>query len=250
MANRAKPRFNSDWRKKEANLAVVKYTKEEIIKIYRESAMPESLNSATELVSIHCLPPCSTGSGISGCVNSRRFNIIKEALPEWYQEEDDVYANNVEIEEEYSKIDVKYENSIKKVVEEEEKYPDWDDPGVNEEEPRSPELIIYPKILIENFVAEGNPFACIIIAHSIISDDSIITNPASIPFERVWYYKDPQNSVQGPFSTIEMFNWSAAGYFSSNLQIAHSMPVNFFSLQMYILQEKYKNLSNNIDKHL
>ena len=34
-----------------------------------------------------------------------------------------------------------------------------------------------------------------------------------------WYYRDPQGTVQGPFTTKEMSDWFDAGYFQSNLPI-------------------------------
>ena len=37
--------------------------------------------------------------------------------------------------------------------------------------------------------------------------------------DRVWYYTDTQNVVQGPFSSIEMFTWYRSGFFPANLPI-------------------------------
>eukprot|EP01022_Parablepharisma_sp_SALTPOND_P001226 TRINITY_DN105887_c2_g1_i1.p1 TRINITY_DN105887_c2_g1~~TRINITY_DN105887_c2_g1_i1.p1 ORF type:complete len:675 (-),score=35.28 TRINITY_DN105887_c2_g1_i1:63-1925(-) len=37
--------------------------------------------------------------------------------------------------------------------------------------------------------------------------------------DRVWYYKDIQNCIQGPFTSIEMYVWYKAGYFPHNLPL-------------------------------
>ncbi|XP_030379364.1 GIGYF family protein CG11148 [Scaptodrosophila lebanonensis] len=35
----------------------------------------------------------------------------------------------------------------------------------------------------------------------------------------LWFYRDPQSNVQGPFSAIEMTEWYRAGYFNENLSV-------------------------------
>jgi hypothetical protein len=40
--------------------------------------------------------------------------------------------------------------------------------------------------------------------------------------KKVWWYRDPQGVVRGPFSTTEMKAWADKGYFSSGLEIALS----------------------------
>lgn len=40
--------------------------------------------------------------------------------------------------------------------------------------------------------------------------------------KKVWWYRDPQGVVRGPFSTTEMSAWSGKGYFSAGLEIALS----------------------------
>ena len=37
--------------------------------------------------------------------------------------------------------------------------------------------------------------------------------------DRVWYYEDTQRSLQGPFTSIEMYMWHKAGYFFSELPL-------------------------------
>ena len=249
MADRMRNKGKQSQFKKEKNPAVKKYNREEILRFYSDSPLPVLHSLATDLISSPSLPPCTLENPVFSCQNSRRPQGSAELLPEWYTDESFQKVKSLkleEIEEEYSKVDVKYEESIKKPIEEDENYPEWDDPKENTNEATSPEVIIYPLSLIQSSANEGNPFACIIMAHSITNEDNVITNPYSIPFEQVWYYKDPQNNIQGPFTTIDMFNWSAAGYFSSNLQIAHSSPYHFFSLKMYVLQEKYKSLASSL----
>ena len=250
MVDRPKVKHHHDWRTRETNLASLTYTKDQFLKLFTESPLPVDLNAPPELLSHQCLSPILSQRAQALCSNSRKSNTSKESLPEWYLEEasspikSKLKPEDIDtIEEQYSKVDVQYENSIKAPVEEDSKYPDWDDPN-DEEEVSS---ISYPTSLISRHVKEGNPFASIIMTHSLHTDGQVILDSGSIPFEKVWFYKDPQNSTQGPFSTIEMFNWSAAGFFNSMLQIAHSSPDHFFSLQMYILQETAKQI-NNITK--
>ncbi len=38
--------------------------------------------------------------------------------------------------------------------------------------------------------------------------------------DRVWYYKDIQNCIQGPFTSIDMYMWYKAGYFPSDLPVS------------------------------
>ena len=242
MADRGKFKQKHDWRIKETNQSSCKYLVKDILKLFNPNSIA-NFSAPEEIYSNECLMPILNDKLVSGCINSRKNISNKEPIPEWYTEDAFVITgNNInveEIEEKYSQVDVKYEASIKITAEEDEKLPDWDDPC--EEESTS---ISYPVSLVTEHANEGNPFACIIMAHSIHFDGQIIPDPSSIPFEKVWYYKDPQNTVQGPFSTIEMFNWSAAGFFNSKLQVAHSSPLHFFALQMYILQEKCKQIPN------
>ena len=53
---------------------------------------------------------------------------------------------------------------------------------------------------------------------------SSTTTPATAPptDKKVWWYRDPQGVVRGPFSTTEMKAWSDKGYFSGGLEIALS----------------------------
>ena len=45
---------------------------------------------------------------------------------------------------------------------------------------------------------------------------------ASVSEKKVWWYRDPQGVVRGPFSTTEMRAWSEKGYFSGGLEVALS----------------------------
>lgn len=48
--------------------------------------------------------------------------------------------------------------------------------------------------------------------HLSVPGHMIGTNP-----NELWFYRDPQSNVQGPFSAIEMTEWYRAGYFNENL---------------------------------
>jgi hypothetical protein len=238
-------KVKSDWRRKPVNHAGKRYTKEEVLKGFSEDLpMPKSL-TAEDLVIVDCQKPLG-GVSISVIVNnSKKEPSGREKIPEWYLD-DEEQAKVEDFEEEFSKIDVKYEEKTKNLLEDDEKIPEWE--GYDEKEDEN-EVIAYPLTLIKKFAVEGNPFAGIIISNSTEDEGNLITNPNSIPFEKVWFYKDPQNNTQGPFSTIDMFNWSAAGYFGNNLQIAHSTPCHFFALKMYILQERCKMYLNGVDSN-
>ena len=237
-----------DWRRKQLNQAGKKYSKEEVLKRFSENMQKIAIFAPVDIVLSQLEPP---NRGVSGSVivsNSKKDMGSREKIPEWYCEDEDEDEDKKvfqDIEEEFSKVDVKYEEKVKGLTEEDEKIPEWDDYEEKEEEAEG-EVIIYPSFLVKKFVSEGNPFASIILTNSTETEDSLATNPNSIPFEKVWYYKDPKGKIQGPFSTIDMFNWSAAGYFANNLQIAHSAPCHFFALQMYILQERCKGDAYNL----
>uniref|UniRef100_A0A915KTZ3 GYF domain-containing protein n=1 Tax=Romanomermis culicivorax TaxID=13658 RepID=A0A915KTZ3_ROMCU len=48
--------------------------------------------------------------------------------------------------------------------------------------------------------------------------------------DSTWYYKDPSDTCQGPFSSEMMANWFAAGYFTMQLMIRPAFEPNFTSL--------------------
>lgn len=43
----------------------------------------------------------------------------------------------------------------------------------------------------------------------------------------LWFYRDPQSNVQGPFSAIEMTEWYRAGYFNENLYVRRISDTRF-----------------------
>lgn len=45
---------------------------------------------------------------------------------------------------------------------------------------------------------------------------------ASVSEKKVWWYRDPQGVIRGPFSTTEMRAWSDKGYFTGGLEVALS----------------------------
>lgn len=42
-----------------------------------------------------------------------------------------------------------------------------------------------------------------------------------------WFYKDPQGTLQGPFSSQEMAEWFGAGYFTMNLLVRRGRSAAF-----------------------
>ncbi len=45
-----------------------------------------------------------------------------------------------------------------------------------------------------------------------------------------WFYLDPQNQIQGSFSSEQMAGWFAAGYFTLNLMIKRGVDDKFLPL--------------------
>lgn len=78
------------------------------------------------------------------------------------------------------------------------------------------------KSQLASFSTAGNPFAKILLFTGKSGDDhSKFYFPAeSKVYERLWFYKDPQERTQGPFSCLEMYNWVTKGCFPDSLQIA------------------------------
>lgn len=54
--------------------------------------------------------------------------------------------------------------------------------------------------------------------------------------DKQWFYKDPQNTVQGPFSSADMERWFLAGYFTGNLPVKR-LGENQFSTIQYLTNE-------------
>jgi len=49
--------------------------------------------------------------------------------------------------------------------------------------------------------------------------------------EHSWFYRDAQGSVQGPFTTSQMYLWHRAGYFTAGLQIRFTENGTFLPLR-------------------
>ena len=53
-----------------------------------------------------------------------------------------------------------------------------------------------------------------------------------------WFYLDPQNQIQGSFSSEQMAGWFAAGYFTLNLMIKRGCDEKFLPLGKFIMEDK------------
>jgi hypothetical protein len=137
----------------------------------------------------------------------------------------------------YSRIDELMEIKLKQKAEEpEEPTPEWDEPGPVEE-PRV--LQKYHSEVIKKQLSEGNPFCSILLDGVTMDQDSFICpSPSSKAYEKVWFYKDPQGEVQGPFNSVEMFNWYAAEYFNEDLEVSYTSKLQFMALSFFIEQQK------------
>jgi hypothetical protein len=49
--------------------------------------------------------------------------------------------------------------------------------------------------------------------------------------DKQWFYLDPQNTVQGPFSSADMERWFAAGYFTILLPVKRMGETQFSTIQ-------------------
>jgi PERQ amino acid-rich with GYF domain-containing protein len=55
--------------------------------------------------------------------------------------------------------------------------------------------------------------------------------PPVIIDDKQWFYKDPQNTIQGPFSSADMERWFAAGYFTILLPVKRLGETQFSTIQ-------------------
>lgn len=69
------------------------------------------------------------------------------------------------------------------------------------------------------------------VSHGAPNIPQNVLPPAVSPSSmEVWYYRDPQGSVQGPFSNPEMALWCSQGYFSGSLLLRRECDKIFISL--------------------
>ena len=60
--------------------------------------------------------------------------------------------------------------------------------------------------------------------------------PSVIIDDKQWYYKDPQNTVQGPFSSADMERWYAAGYFTMSLPVKRLGEQQFSTIEQLVTE--------------
>jgi hypothetical protein len=177
---------------------------------------------------------------------------------------------DLDLEEKYSAIDVQFEAKLKAALVEDDTCPEWDEPAEPTELPKMPDRHAllkgkteYPAyipqqlpmqrvngketggrqglaalISIEGLMQEqlttGNPFAPILMEHHAPDHRDFATPTShSSAYEKTWYYKDPNLATQGPFDSIQMFNWYAAGFFKPDLPLSTSSRGPFIPLAMY-----------------
>jgi GYF domain len=159
-------------------------------------------------------------------------------------------------EEKFTKIDLQVEEKLKSLVTEDDyAIPEWDEPAKEEftfEPIKVPKPVapIYESNLLRYHFAIGNPFAQTLIDFGIPYGKNAITfNLGSKPFEKIWYYKDLEAHVHGPFSTLEMFGWTIRNCFPPDLEIAignslYFVPMNIFNSAPQIPEPEYYNKKN------
>ena len=157
--------------------------------------------------------------------------------------------------EQYSQIDREMDKKLKQEEEPEETLPEWalptavtpsaplkppemptapasfpalPTPSLPEFDTRAPRFFVD---LLQEQIKTRDPFAKLIFTSGVADAKGFICCiPYSLPLEKAWYYKDPQGRVQGPFSSIDMYNWNLVGYFSPSLQVAWRSNALFLSL--------------------
>ncbi|CAJ1368825.1 unnamed protein product [Effrenium voratum] len=60
--------------------------------------------------------------------------------------------------------------------------------------------------------------------------------------ERCWYYKDPSQRIQGPFTTSQMQHWQQVGYFKPELPIRFRESGNFYRLDLLYPEAPFSQL--------
>ena len=97
-----------------------------------------------------------------------------------------------------------------------------------------PRLPRYHVSVLRDKVQRGDPFAFILLESGLTDSCGFMSQPpTSQAYEKVWFYKDPHGVTQGPFTSVEMFNWNAAGYFSMSLLVAVGACAHFHPLLHY-----------------
>ena len=147
--------------------------------------------------------------------------------------------------EQYSQIDREMEKKLKQEEDPEETLPEWALPSALTPaadttapavltSPVAPSVLPAPSLpefdtraprffvdLLQEQIKARDPFAKLIFTSGVADAKGFICCiPYSLPLEKAWRYKDPQGRVQGPFSTIDMYNWNLVGYFAPSLLVA------------------------------
>lgn len=65
---------------------------------------------------------------------------------------------------------------------------------------------------------------------NVASNNKLIVVPLNHEDAYKWFYRDPQGEVQGPFSSQEMYEWFASGYFSIDLLVRRGCDERFSQL--------------------
>lgn len=109
-------------------------------------------------------------------------------------------------------------------------------PGIEKQPPKEAK----PKIPMEKLLsrifppmAKYNQFLIFSIFTNKFNFESLV---------EAWYYKDPYDQIQGPFSSENMDIWNTQGYFPSSLNIS------WFQPQQFVCLEKFRNSPETIYK--
>jgi hypothetical protein len=171
-----------------------------------------------------------------------------------------------DFEETYSNIDKEYEAKLKAAAVEDETMPEWDEPTDTPDLPKMPDRselqkekieypaykpVKFPNRLMQEQLAIGNPFAPLVAMDCTPDAEDLLCPPAHSPAnDKTWYYKDPNYATQGPFDSIQMFNWYTAGFFKPDLPLSTSSRGPFIPLSMYCANRYPNYMQYSIDEAL
>jgi hypothetical protein len=97
-----------------------------------------------------------------------------------------------------------------------------DFPSQPDPTPSTEKLPSFEKSTLQAFSDQGSPFARILLLTGLEDlNNQKVSFPAGLKvYQRLWFYKDLQGSVQGPFSCLEMFDWVVRGHLPEDLMIS------------------------------
>ena len=97
-----------------------------------------------------------------------------------------------------------------------------------------PPAPVFDLNLLRYHQAIRNPFIQLLMDYGTpVGVNSMTFTHGTKPFEKIWFYKDLDGNVQGPFSTLEMFAWTIRDCFPPDLEISIGTPGFFVPMNIF-----------------